>query len=674
MMQTLIKRITPNTLFTTLCLIGLGFFIFILYITKGECLNGFLFEKIDMFMDFYNSVRNAYMENPYEQIHAIYPPLVFLLCRLFGCFIPSETIITDFSDYQNSNYDDLLLIKDSRGAFISYACFCSLCFLLICIFVKKICNKNCFIILTIMGGSYSFWYTVDRGNTSLLSAALLIGFAAMKNSRNKLCRETALLLLSIAINLKIYPVLFAFLFLTEKKYISFIKSAIYSALLFFLPFTLYGGVQSFILIIQNVFTESSKIGLQYVNINFNISSCILNLSNFYEIAPETINVCTSLLPIIVLIIGVSILFFINKDWKKYLLITCIMLLFPSTTAAYNGIYMIVPFLLFYRETNKTKVDYLYAALFSCCFISIPICFEQNGIIYSVSFILLSMAICIMTILLFEEGFFSIVIFTLRKLTKTDNILDQIKHTLHKEKFFDKKFFDLLRYLIIFIVSAITLYGTAMIYYILNAQQNILVFNFNSYVKICYIFTPVAIILTIIMKIHISRKRNIYVSILAGTTTGFIITIINIILDITSTPSNSEMFRLNAANMINIFFVIILCGCLGLMLALISEIFFVKKRYRIILSVGILILLEIGNGALWTTDIRNNFVHYFSKINPMNYLTVNFGNFAGLNYMNPSSIIYTISILIEITLLMGITIILNFGYLPLKTRKNNSNID
>lgn len=371
-----IKKNSHYYFFILLMLLGLMQLYICINLTNGECIKEFLFESpaepfADMFMDYFNPIRSLYMENPYTKINAIYPPVNYLLLSIFYKSIPTDSIIPDLG----GDYYELLSMRNSREAMFSYFAYCFLAVLILITIINKLLRKHNIKLLFLFDVavlfSWGFLFTFDRGNFLFFTVASILLFFYLDESESRIKQELGLVALALAVCMKIYPVFLSLYLLTQKKYSQFVRFVLYCVLIFFSPFVFYGGTESIVAIIKNIFVESGKIGSLYPGGNISFQNCIYLM----ELLTGSSNGLTAFLknfgPVIIIVLGSISVFFIKEKWKITALLTCIFLQFFPNSMIYNLLYMIVPLVLFLIEENKSRFDYVYIVLFFFCMVPFP---------------------------------------------------------------------------------------------------------------------------------------------------------------------------------------------------------------------------------------------------------------------------------------------------------------
>lgn len=225
--------------------------------------------------------------------------------------------------------------------------------------------KNIFI-LSFM--TYPFLFTFTIGNLeSILFAMVASSLYCYNHNRIIL----AIFLLSMAGAIKLYPLIFILLFVSDKRYDLAISTVILTLLLsigslFILQPSfyeaLYGWSSSLSKLTYNClyiresclnFCSGLWSSLKLLYVTGIINASLMTFYNIYKIF--------SIVGIILTIIFV--LFVEKEQWRKVLLLTCAILLFPIISADYKLLYFFIP-LAMYVNSQSTRYDVWYASLFA----------------------------------------------------------------------------------------------------------------------------------------------------------------------------------------------------------------------------------------------------------------------------------------------------------------------
>lgn len=207
----------------------------------------------DLFMDFFNSVRDA-AQGPrvYTERRVIYPPLANLIFWLFGALVPSA--------YQNTTFAERATWSEYSGAIFALSLYLLLpTLLLILLFFFKI-KKEALPprLLFLLLFNLPLLYLIERGNLLLFTLPALFFFLFYYEDPRAGLRECSLVALSFAIATKLYPALFALILVARRRYAAFFRVALYSLLLVLLPSLPFGGIGGIWQMVLNILSFSDN--------------------------------------------------------------------------------------------------------------------------------------------------------------------------------------------------------------------------------------------------------------------------------------------------------------------------------------------------------------------------------------------------------------------------------
>ena len=231
--------------------------------------------------------------------------------------------------------------------------------------------------------SYPVIFSIDRMNLEMYLFLFTLSFIFFYLKKKYFI---AIIFLSFAICMKLYPILFLLLFLQEKNYKAIITTLVTCFILTFISLALFkGGIFANInLLFINLkdFNNdyASVSGLQHnssmygvVKIFFlSIFKYLLNYEN--ADANNTTNLLLKIPYFIFVIIYfvaiTSYILFIEKTlWKQVFLIITMTILLPHVSFDYKLLTIIISILLFIKNSNNEKHSVFYAVLFA--FLLIP---------------------------------------------------------------------------------------------------------------------------------------------------------------------------------------------------------------------------------------------------------------------------------------------------------------
>lgn len=224
--------------------------------------------------DFMESLSYLFVANPYKGYWAsgelrwsIYLPFAYYVLTPFGLLAQSAVrkylggfISLDLC-YQNPVY------------FLTYLLYFTLHLVLILFLLGKrsgLKGKDLSFFLAGTAFHSGVFFCFGRGNVMLTTFLFALLFFLYRDSKKWWVRELSYLALAGAIAIKVYPIIIALLFVHERKWLALLRTAIYTAVLVFLPFLLIeGGFSSIPLFVSRVldFGDASRgLGLSNVSV------------------------------------------------------------------------------------------------------------------------------------------------------------------------------------------------------------------------------------------------------------------------------------------------------------------------------------------------------------------------------------------------------------------------
>lgn len=337
------------------------FSVFLIFNFSYQLKGIFFFDTHDFLMDFFNSIRDvSHGSGVYTEKGVIYPPLANLIFLIFSKFSTTEYLATDFDDrYTWFNYTQNIILV-IVFLLISFAIYY---FAILKHNQGKSLQNVLFLVFTTI--NVPLLHTLERGNLILLTVAFIAFFFYNYKSENKILRELSLVSLAIAFGLKIYPAIFGWLLVCDKRYKEIVRVVCYAVLALLIPSFFFGGPICIWWMVRNIFTFSfSRISISIEILN------IIGESKFLQIAYEIY----SKLSIIVLFLTVLVFLFysfkVKQNWKSVLYVCLIFISLPPVSAIYNWLIFIVPISMLIKEEklNKSNVGYFIGMVLPFVFI------------------------------------------------------------------------------------------------------------------------------------------------------------------------------------------------------------------------------------------------------------------------------------------------------------------
>lgn len=408
----LMRMPSPQTIFLSISFLILIYAFYNIFTYKYDSLLKLVFDDAtDSYMDFFNPVFHAYKANPYIKVDRIYPALPYTFFYWLSLVIPKNIIVQGSTAIRGS-LEGLSVFMVYNAVTIS---------LIVLMLWQYISGSNGRKILTISLFLFSapFMFMYQRGNIIILSLIFLLGYMMWKDSDTHWKREIALIFLALAATIKIYPAIFGLLLLVQKRWMDSFKSTIYGIIAFVVPFHFMGGIDNIVKMysnMQSLIELYTQIGYAY---KVNITNTLRFLSNYNHLGlSETLFNYTSG---VLLVTGIIAAIFIQKEWKRVLILSTIMAAIPNFSFSYSLIFMIIPLILFLNQyelqkgIQRIRIDYVYAILFTLIF-SIFVFIDDTKIAqfaagpyrYNITHLLEGIALIVILIIANSEGIIDMV--------------------------------------------------------------------------------------------------------------------------------------------------------------------------------------------------------------------------------------------------------------------------
>ncbi len=349
-------------------------YVLIAMLTRGDSVRYSLFysyqntytESTDMFMDFFNSVRDASHNGGYDK-KVIYPPLANLIFFGYAKMFKSELVATAFGDRFNfRNNDPIALFV----YFVSIMLCVFAVYLIIDRYLQRCNFKSAPAALALSSAlSFPMLYAIQRGNIIILAIPLTMFFVFFRNHDRKLVRELSYIALALAAGLKIYPAVFGILLITDKKYKEAARLVVYGIIAFALPIFAFGGPELLWKLVTNIFHFNSK--------RADRANVYRSGYSFQEIlmlfAPKGFaNTCGKVVFWCLELMAGLMVFLLRKDWQKLTALCYMVFNLRSLASVYALAFFLIPFILFLTDKRKFRWnDYLYLLCLALMFIPLP---------------------------------------------------------------------------------------------------------------------------------------------------------------------------------------------------------------------------------------------------------------------------------------------------------------
>ncbi len=338
-------------------------FVTVLFLTGGYSMRGLLYQKEDQsFMDFFNSMLYNINE-PYEN-YVFYPPLSTILYKLLLLLVPQNIIdALIYNQYTTLFNADIKMYQQFMVPFIIYTLitFVALYFSLKECKKGSLAEKLLFSVLILTSAPFVFMF--ERANNIIIVLICMLIFFGAYKSEKRLYRELSLAALAVAIAVKIYPIVFCAVLLKDKRIKDLLKVALYSLLLFILPFFIfYDGFESMKLLLANLANYDSTTGLG-TGVQLNFAKMIIFPLSQFNFSNEVLLTAGNIFRNTIMLFAVPAAIFMRKDWKCAALCCCIIYGFQGTCATYLLTLFCIPVMMLLDSESVPSVkNYVYLVL------------------------------------------------------------------------------------------------------------------------------------------------------------------------------------------------------------------------------------------------------------------------------------------------------------------------
>ncbi|ETP70820.1 Protein of unknown function (DUF2029), partial [Lachnospiraceae bacterium JC7] len=154
-----------------------------------------------------------------------------------------------------------------------------------------------------------------------------------------------------------YPAVFGLLYLKEKRYKEAIGLVLCGIVLFFAPFSLFGGYQGFRLWLKNVLDTMGRSDLRRIQYIKGVTRFIFDII-FKTDMPSI----TSLIPFVFLFIMIVLAWISVSQFREMFFLCAIMTFFPTNAYRYTLCYLAIPLIILLSGNLQDKISILYTTV------------------------------------------------------------------------------------------------------------------------------------------------------------------------------------------------------------------------------------------------------------------------------------------------------------------------
>ena len=334
-----------------------------------------MFTGENLYGDFLETISYVYSANPYTGatagVKTIYLPFSFFILAPFA-WLCHPVIERYFAGEVTIAY-----VHHEPRFLLTYFLFFAITITLILLLLWRMSGfhgKDLLFFLVACALDGSVLYAFGRANVILLAFLFVLVFFWLKDSPNKLLRELSYLALGCASAIKVYPAMFALIFIRERRFLDLLRTALYSAVLVFVPFLfVQGGFSNIPVFMENlaVFSRESR-GLHINNVSMD-AFIARTVFLFEKMSGANLSVLYKTLSYLftgAVVVAVTVLSFFKKDEKNELAYLLLLfggyVLFQTVSYMYIYIFFLVARILFLKRFDSLplwqKRSYLFFLL------------------------------------------------------------------------------------------------------------------------------------------------------------------------------------------------------------------------------------------------------------------------------------------------------------------------
>lgn len=359
-MRKLHKEISLSNIFLALFFINFVV-LFINIILGNDNVNANVFNAWNEIchMDFFDSLWFAIQKNPYDfsDMGAIYPPFCYMVLNVISRLIPNSEQFVSPYELRETQY--------SKQIFLSYIVICTA---VIVVFLYKLAEKHNikpWLLISFFLLSAPYLALNDRGNLLITALAFVFIFLFYYDSQSKKDVNVAIVALSIAAAIKIYPAILGMLLIKKGNLRNVLKAIIVGALVFLLPCLYFDGFSTLKMFLSSIMggVEVTPVNLEAINGRVDFSTV---LATAFRFVFNRRNLPVNLIAIIsrygsyVLTILFVYGSFVFKEKHKTILCLCAVTVILPAFGYIYGVAMYMPAICYFICVKSKKAfDYLY---------------------------------------------------------------------------------------------------------------------------------------------------------------------------------------------------------------------------------------------------------------------------------------------------------------------------
>ncbi|MBQ6532007.1 MAG: DUF2029 domain-containing protein [Solobacterium sp.] len=287
-------------------------------------------------------------------IMGCFPPFAYLFYRFIYNLVRIPGVTLDTLAQLNT-YEFINIIVSYYNIFV-----CLLFLYAVNLFAEIEKQKRCLLFIGLLF-TVPLYECILIGNSVFPVLSFILIALKYRKSESPVKREIALLLIAVSAGFKMYPAIFGFLYIFEKRYAEGFRLLLYGLLIFFVPFAFFGGMNGFAGWLNNANESMSLLIFGRIQSIRSIIYTFLKLAFDLEFGTAFYSIIAYVFLVIMLILS----WLSKTEYYRLLFLSSAMIFFPTYQHRYTLIYFIIPLMFYFDQEKKSEsdaADYLFVLL------------------------------------------------------------------------------------------------------------------------------------------------------------------------------------------------------------------------------------------------------------------------------------------------------------------------
>lgn len=209
--------------------------------------------------------------------------------------------------------------------------------------------------------TFGMLFTMERGNTLILTIGFVCLYLFWYDSESALKREVAIMSLGVAAAFKLSPALLGLLLIYDRRWLQAVRCALYGVFFIFAPFAaIEGGFANIPQWISNI--RANVDSYKDVKSGVSLQNTVFYIRQFLTGSADNNQALYSVCRIVAIVLALVILaggFFVCFKWEQVLMVSAVVTFYPAHSGKYNILYLLPAFIMLlnaYASRNAGEKD------------------------------------------------------------------------------------------------------------------------------------------------------------------------------------------------------------------------------------------------------------------------------------------------------------------------------